>query len=115
VKKYGHCAKMALMVRKSGVTSLALAGTGHAADNAPSPQVLFNNVNTFKGTEDKLYENHSVLVEGNLSGRHGTACFAALPQLSEERVGRPGAMRRSRFPTAWLARTRNRCRRSSEE
>ena len=32
-----------------------------AADDAP-PQVLFKNVNIFNGTEDKLYENHQVLV-----------------------------------------------------
>ncbi|MDH3762541.1 MAG: amidohydrolase family protein [Gammaproteobacteria bacterium] len=30
------------------------------------PQVLFTNVNIFNGTEDRLYENHQVLVEGNL-------------------------------------------------
>lgn len=30
------------------------------------PQTLFTNVNVFNGTEDKLYENHQVLVEGNL-------------------------------------------------
>ena len=37
-----------------------------AADEAPPPQVLFTNVNIFNGSEDKLYENHQVLVEGNL-------------------------------------------------
>ncbi|MDX1718296.1 MAG: hypothetical protein R3287_15415, partial [Anderseniella sp.] len=31
-----------------------------------SSQVLFKNVNIFNGTEDRLYENHQVLVEGNL-------------------------------------------------
>ncbi|MCP4765075.1 MAG: amidohydrolase family protein [Gammaproteobacteria bacterium] len=30
------------------------------------PQTLFKNVNIFNGTEDKLYENHQVLVEGNM-------------------------------------------------
>ena len=34
-------------------------------DTAPT-QVLFANVNIFNGTDDRLYENHSVLVEGNL-------------------------------------------------
>jgi len=34
--------------------------------NTPPPQTLFTNVNIFNGTEDKLYENHHVLVEGNL-------------------------------------------------
>ena len=37
-----------------------------AAENAPPPQVLFKNVNIFNGTEDRLYENHQVLVEANL-------------------------------------------------
>ena len=37
-----------------------------AQENEPLPQVLFKNVNIFNGTEDKLYENHQVLVEGNL-------------------------------------------------
>lgn len=37
-----------------------------AADEKALPQVLFTNVNIFNGTEDKLYENHQVLVEGNL-------------------------------------------------
>jgi imidazolonepropionase-like amidohydrolase len=39
------------------------------ADNheiPPPPQTLFTNVNIFNGTENKLYENHNVLVENNL-------------------------------------------------
>jgi len=48
------------------VALLTLAGASHAADKAELPQVLFKNVNIFNGTEDKLYENHQVLVEGNL-------------------------------------------------
>ena len=36
------------------------------ADEALLPQTLFTNVNLFNGTENRLYENHSVLVEGNL-------------------------------------------------
>jgi imidazolonepropionase-like amidohydrolase len=48
------------------VLGLALtAGQALAADTQP-PQTLFTNVNIFNGTEDKLYENHQVLVEGNL-------------------------------------------------
>ena len=39
-------------------------GSAYAADDA-LPQTLFKNVNIFNGTEDKLYANHQVLVEGN--------------------------------------------------
>jgi imidazolonepropionase-like amidohydrolase len=44
-----------------------LTFTSHsfAADSTAKPQVLFTHVNIFNGTEDKLYENHSVLVEGH--------------------------------------------------
>ncbi|MCP4331322.1 MAG: amidohydrolase family protein [Gammaproteobacteria bacterium] len=48
------------------VAILALAGASHAADKMELPQILFKNVNIFNGTEDKLYENHQVLVEGNM-------------------------------------------------
>jgi len=44
----------------------ALSSFAHAADKQELPQVLFQNVNIFNGTENKLYENHQVLVEGNL-------------------------------------------------
>jgi len=37
-----------------------------AAQQGQSKQTLFTNVNIFNGTENKLYENHSVLIEGNL-------------------------------------------------
>ena len=30
------------------------------------PQTLFTNVNVFNGTDNKLYRDHNVLVEGNL-------------------------------------------------
>jgi imidazolonepropionase-like amidohydrolase len=40
--------------------------SARAADEKELPQTLFQNVNIFNGTEDKLYENHQVLVEGNL-------------------------------------------------
>jgi imidazolonepropionase-like amidohydrolase len=37
-----------------------------AADDAPPSQTLFTNVDIFNGTENKLYENHNVLVENNI-------------------------------------------------
>ena len=37
-----------------------------ATESEALPQTLFKNVNIFNGTEDKLYENHQVLVEGNM-------------------------------------------------
>jgi imidazolonepropionase-like amidohydrolase len=40
--------------------------SARAADEKELPQTLFQNVNIFNGTEDKLYENHQLLVEGNL-------------------------------------------------
>ena len=39
--------------------------SGYAAQDIP-PQTLFNNVNIFDGTEDKLYNGMNVLVEGNV-------------------------------------------------
>jgi imidazolonepropionase-like amidohydrolase len=39
--------------------------SGYAAEGS-LPQTLFKNVNIFNGTEDRLYENHHVLIEGNL-------------------------------------------------
>lgn len=36
------------------------------AEEEKLPQILFKNINIFNGTENKLYENHQVLVEGNL-------------------------------------------------
>ena len=44
---------------------VALFPLVHAADDKELPQTLFKNVNIFNGTENKLYENHQVLVEGN--------------------------------------------------
>jgi N-acyl-D-aspartate/D-glutamate deacylase len=48
--------------------TLLVLGTNasFAQEDSPPPQVLFKNVNIFNGTEDKLYENHQVLVEGNI-------------------------------------------------
>jgi len=44
------------------VSSVAIA----ADKTQPTPkQILFKNVNVFNGTDNKLYKNHSVLVEGN--------------------------------------------------
>jgi imidazolonepropionase-like amidohydrolase len=50
-----------LLAALGQISNLALA-----ADDPPPPQTLFKNVNIFNGTEDKLYENHQVLVEGNI-------------------------------------------------
>jgi cytosine/adenosine deaminase-related metal-dependent hydrolase len=47
-------------------TTIALGFNAFAAEDTPPSQVLFKNVNIFNGTENKLYENHSVLVENNL-------------------------------------------------
>ncbi|MDA0150757.1 amidohydrolase family protein [Vibrio sp. Makdt] len=48
-------------------TSLALvASFAYAEQEAQLPQTLFQNVDVFNGTENKLYEDHFVLVEGNI-------------------------------------------------
>lgn len=54
-------------MKKVFVTSALALMTGavFAADEAPAPQIVFKNVDIFNGTENKLYENHHVLVEGN--------------------------------------------------
>lgn len=36
-----------------------------AAETEALPQTLFKNVNIFNGTDNKLYQNHHVLVKGN--------------------------------------------------
>ena len=46
--------------------AMTLSPLVHAAQEKELPQVLFKNVNIFNGTENKLYQNHHVLVEGNL-------------------------------------------------
>ncbi len=48
------------------VAVAATASHIQAAENKELPQTLFKNVNIFNGTENKLYQNHHVLVEGNL-------------------------------------------------
>ncbi|MFM2643722.1 amidohydrolase family protein [Vibrio chagasii] len=48
-------------------SSLALvASFTYAEQEAQLPQTLFQNVDVFNGTENKLYEDHFVLVEGNI-------------------------------------------------
>ncbi|CAM3044701.1 metal-dependent hydrolase family protein [Vibrio rarus] len=48
-------------------SSLALVATlAFAEEEAQLPQTLFQNVDIFNGTENKLYEDHFVLVEGNI-------------------------------------------------
>ncbi|MGR5500512.1 amidohydrolase family protein [Vibrio sp. DNB22_10_4] len=55
------------MKRTLLASSLALVATiAFAEDEAQQPQTLFQNVDIFNGTEDKLYEDHFVLVEGNI-------------------------------------------------
>ncbi|MBY6197738.1 metal-dependent hydrolase family protein [Vibrio hangzhouensis] len=55
------------MKRTLLASSLALVATiALAKDEAQLPQTLFQNVDIFNGTEDKLYEDHFVLVEGNI-------------------------------------------------
>jgi imidazolonepropionase-like amidohydrolase len=44
---------------------VTLVPLSYAADKE-LPQILFKNVNVFNGTDNKLYENHHVLIEGNL-------------------------------------------------
>jgi len=49
------------------VACLVVSSSAMATDKAKQvpKQVLFKNVNVFNGTDNKLYKNHSVLVEGN--------------------------------------------------
>ena len=47
------------------LTSISALSADDIEENQPA-QVLFTNVNVFNGTDNKLYENHQVLVEGNL-------------------------------------------------
>ena len=51
-------------------------GNARAIEQTTVKQVLFKNVNIFNGTEDKLYKNHSVLVEGNLIKKIGASLKA---------------------------------------
>jgi imidazolonepropionase-like amidohydrolase len=51
-------------------------GNARAIEQPTVKQVLFKNVNIFNGTEDKLYKNHSVLVEGNLIKKIGASLKA---------------------------------------
>jgi imidazolonepropionase-like amidohydrolase len=46
--------------------TIAFSSNGFAAEEKLPPQTLFTHVNIFNGTDDKLYENHSVPIEGNV-------------------------------------------------
>ena len=46
-------------------SSLIFSTTQTIAEDKLPPQTLFTNVNIFNGTDDRLYENHNVLVEGS--------------------------------------------------
>ena len=48
-----------------------------AAEMEALPLILFKNVNIFNGTDDKLYENHHVLIEGNLIKKISTETIDA--------------------------------------
>jgi imidazolonepropionase-like amidohydrolase len=48
------------------ITTIFLVPVLAFATEDKPPQILFKNVNIFNGTDDKLYKNHQVLVEGNL-------------------------------------------------
>jgi imidazolonepropionase-like amidohydrolase len=55
------------MKRTLLASSLALVATfTFAEEKVQLPQTLFQNVDIFNGTENKLYEDHFVLVEGNI-------------------------------------------------
>jgi imidazolonepropionase-like amidohydrolase len=57
------------VIRFLAVIALSLATifpVAFAAEEEAPAQVLFNNVNIFNGTEDKLYNGMNVLVEGNV-------------------------------------------------
>ena len=54
------------LIKLISLMAILVATTIVAEEEAPPSQVLFKNVNIFNGTEDRLYENHQVLVEGNL-------------------------------------------------
>jgi imidazolonepropionase-like amidohydrolase len=53
------------MRRISTVLLALLTSVSFARDEIPT-QILFTNVDIFNGTENRLYEKHSVLVEGNI-------------------------------------------------
>ena len=53
-------------MRRLTVLFCIVFSTFAAAQDEQRQQTLFTNVNIFNGTDDRLYENHSVLVEGNL-------------------------------------------------
>jgi imidazolonepropionase-like amidohydrolase len=63
--QYFTKAMAATLTAVLSTTVLLFSVSGYAAEDSP-PQTLFKNVNIFNGTENKLYENHHVLIEGNL-------------------------------------------------
>jgi len=58
--------KKILLIMIAVTGSLLFLSTTMAEDKPLAQQTLIKNVNIFNGTENKLYENHQVLVEGNL-------------------------------------------------
>ena len=54
------------LVRLASVVTFLVSVSAFASEDATPPQTLFKNVSIFNGTDDRLYENHQVLVEGNL-------------------------------------------------
>ena len=60
---------MRVMQAAAGVLmaiSSVLSSAALAADDETGPQILFTNVNVFNGTDNRLYEDQQVLIEGNL-------------------------------------------------
>ncbi|WP_028108405.1 metal-dependent hydrolase family protein [Ferrimonas futtsuensis] len=64
--------KTALFSVLAAVSSFTFADEGTL-----KPQIIFNNVDIFNGTENKLYKNHYVLVEGNLIKSISSSAIAA--------------------------------------
>jgi hypothetical protein len=62
------------------MASAVFSSFAQAVDKKELPQVLFTNINIFNGTEDKLYENLQVLVEGDL-----------IKAISEQTIDAPNA------------------------
>lgn len=69
--------KRSLAVTSLLLLTLALAITAMSADKAPVARTLFTNVNVFDGTNEKLINNASVLVEGNLIKQVSTKAIKA--------------------------------------
>ena len=63
-KKTLIAASLAMTATYSFAAPAPVPATAPTADEAPQV-VVFKNVNVFNGTENKLYDNHSVVVTGN--------------------------------------------------